>query len=151
MSLPQHCRIAGKQSFTRVLEQPVVSADTAFRVLARPNGLAHARLGMAVSRKIDTRAVVRNRIKRIIRESFRAHYCNRRSTAADILVFPRPGAAALSNQGLFASLAGHWLRINRRLESFPTTAAGEAASRDLASGARDEIQVAPPSNRRRDP
>jgi ribonuclease P protein component len=32
-----------------------------------------ARLGFAVSRKVDTRAVIRNRIKRVLRDYFRRH------------------------------------------------------------------------------
>lgn len=37
---------------------------------ARPNDLPHARLGMSVNRKVGN-AVKRNRIRRLIRESFR--------------------------------------------------------------------------------
>ncbi|TWG90920.1 ribonuclease P protein component [Luteimonas sp. J16] len=35
------------------------------------HGAGQARLGLAVSRKVDRRAVVRNRIRRILREHFR--------------------------------------------------------------------------------
>jgi ribonuclease P protein component len=40
-------------------------------VLAAPNGLDHARLGMIVPKRIVATAVERNRIKRILREGFR--------------------------------------------------------------------------------
>lgn len=42
-----------------------------FGVYAKPNSLPHGRLGLVVSRKVSPRAVVRNRIKRQIRETFR--------------------------------------------------------------------------------
>lgn len=42
-------------------------------MLYRPNNLAHARLGLVVSKKISKRAVDRNFIKRTVRELFRLH------------------------------------------------------------------------------
>ena len=39
--------------------------------LAAPNGLDYSRLGMIVPKKILATAVARNRVKRLIRESFR--------------------------------------------------------------------------------
>jgi ribonuclease P protein component len=40
-------------------------------LLAAPNGLDYARLGLIVPKKIISTAVGRNRVKRLIRESFR--------------------------------------------------------------------------------
>ena len=42
-----------------------------FQVMGRPNELGHARLGMIVSKRLFSRAVDRNRIRRLIRETFR--------------------------------------------------------------------------------
>jgi ribonuclease P protein component len=82
---------------------------------------------MAVSRRVDRRAVVRNRIKRVIRESFRRHFLapagmvpDRAPGAGtayplDIVVLPRPGIATISNRRLFASLDAHWMRLEARL------------------------------------
>lgn len=39
-------------------------------VFGRPNGLGHARLGLSVGRRVGN-AVARNRVKRLLRESFR--------------------------------------------------------------------------------
>ena len=41
------------------------------RLIARPNALGVARLGIVVGKRVIKRAVGRNRAKRIIRESFR--------------------------------------------------------------------------------
>ncbi|MFC0676455.1 ribonuclease P protein component [Lysobacter korlensis] len=65
---------------------------------------AEARLGLAVSRKVDARAVVRNRIKRQLRDSFRHH----RAWLApgDYVVVARPGAAALASEALRSAFLG---------------------------------------------
>ncbi|GHA86959.1 ribonuclease P protein component [Cognatilysobacter bugurensis] len=63
---------------------------------------AGARLGLAVSRKVDRRAVVRNRIKRGLRESFRAQ--RTRLAPGEYVVVARPGAAALDAAALQRAL-----------------------------------------------
>ncbi len=74
--------------------------------------MGRPRLGMAVSRKVDRTAVGRNRIKRVIRESFRQWSAQRGDRAGlDIVVLPRAAAASICNQQLFRSLAVHWSRI----------------------------------------
>jgi ribonuclease P protein component len=68
-----------------------------------------ARLGLAVSRKVSKRAVERNRIKRVVRESFRAE--REDLPALDILVIARASAAATPNPTLFADLGLAWCRL----------------------------------------
>lgn len=59
--------------FRRVFQQPCRTGDGTLTILARKNNKGHARLGLAISSKAARSAVVRNRIKRIARESFRHH------------------------------------------------------------------------------
>ena len=93
-----------------------VSADGCFRVIARPSDVQGHRLGMAVSRKVDRRAVGRNRIKRVVRESFR-HWRAKDAASArgalDVIVLPRSSAATSSNQQLFTSLERHWASLDQ--------------------------------------
>jgi ribonuclease P protein component len=115
MSLPSVFRLSGPKAFSSVFQQAMVSADSGFKVLARSTGQTGSRLGMAVSRKVDRRAVQRNRLKRIVRESFRAHYLTAsHSQPVDIVVLPRQQAVSISNEQLFAQLEKHWLRIDRK-------------------------------------
>ncbi|MBS1225128.1 MAG: ribonuclease protein component, partial [Proteobacteria bacterium] len=68
---PRRVRLAGQHAFAGVFARPVKSSDSNFIVLARANDLTYARLGLAISRKVAKSAVARNRLKRIVRESFR--------------------------------------------------------------------------------
>ena len=56
------------------------------------------RLGVSVSRKVDPDAVGRNRIKRVLREAFRA--MRPQLASADYIVVARPPAAGLANAAL---------------------------------------------------
>ena len=85
----------------------------------RTTSEGNARLGLAVSRKVSKRAVERNRIKRLIRESFRAE--REGLPALDILVIPRTSAAGTPNPVLSADLGLAW----RKLKTLkPTPAPG---------------------------
>jgi len=101
--------------FKRVFNKPFVSSDACFKVLARINEGEISRLGMAVSRQIDKRAVGRNRIKRVVRESFRLRYAQS-GACLDIIVLPRRESATMCNEKLFDSLKRHWSRLENQFE-----------------------------------
>ena len=77
-----------------------------FTVLYKKNGGQQARLGLAISRKHCRGAVQRNRLKRIVRESFRLHHAD--LEGLDLVVLNQPPAARADNKALFDSLHGHW-------------------------------------------
>ena len=70
---------------------------------------APARLGMAVSRKVSKHAVVRNRIRRLIRETFRL--TRALLPNVDVLVIARTSAAVQENPALRAELELLWQRL----------------------------------------
>ncbi len=84
-------------------------ASRHFHAEFRSNDLDTARLGLAVSRRVSKRAVERNRIKRLVRESFRRERAA--LPAIDILVIARVSAVAVDGAGLLADLAVLWQRV----------------------------------------
>ena len=80
--------------------------------------MAQHRLGMAVSRKACAKAVGRNRIKRVIRESFRCKMLGcMTEKALDIVVLPTARAVSQSNKTLDDSLLNHWQKLTQKAES----------------------------------
>ena len=78
-----------------------------FIVLYQQNNRDIPRLGMAISKRKCSKANGRNRLKRVIRESFRL---NRDQIGGlDIVVLNRSAAATANNKALFESLGRHWL------------------------------------------
>lgn len=99
-SFPPQARVRAKADFDRVFAhgRRVATPVLALHYLADD---LPARLGLAVSRKVDRRAVARNRIKRRLRDHFRRH---RAALAAGAyVVVARSGAAGASGPELIAA------------------------------------------------
>lgn len=79
------------------------------------NGLGFPRIGLAVSKRVSKRAVERNRIKRIVRESFRHHL--HELGAIDYIVVARFSAAEQLNRVLRSELDNLWARARRKCEN----------------------------------
>jgi ribonuclease P protein component len=77
--------------------------------LYRPNDTGSARLGFAIAKKMLPRAVSRNRVRRVCRESFRLNH--EQLGALDIIILARRPAETAGNAELFASLEQHWQRL----------------------------------------
>lgn len=82
------------------------SSDRSVMVLAASNNLPHARLGLAISKKKTPASTARNRIKRLVRESFRCH--QELLSGLDVVVLNNAKAAATGNDEFFRLLATHW-------------------------------------------
>ncbi|WP_347259376.1 ribonuclease P protein component [Rudaea sp.] len=91
-----------------------------FQCEYRPNAGASARLGMAVSRRVSKLAVVRNRIRRQIRESFRLQ--RPRLPSCDVLVIARGSTAQLDNVVLRAELEQLWRKLIAQIGDAPEPA-----------------------------
>ena len=92
MKFSRQSRLLKAAEFKSVFQQPIRSGDESFRILARVNGIQHHRLGMAIAKKACAKAVGRNRIKRVIRESFRHVMADQTpENALDIVVLSKDG------------------------------------------------------------
>ena len=102
-------RLNQSSEYQQVFRSRCYSVDRCFRVMAKPNSIGYARLGIAVAKKKIKRAVCRNRIKRIIRESFRYHQGALNNVDVVVVVNKENGTS--SNKQLVASLDRHWEKI----------------------------------------
>lgn len=91
--------------------------DGFFAVTASTNGQGAPRLGLAVAVRVAGGSVGRNRIRRIVKESFRLH--QREIPAVDLIVSARPRARGASAPDLHASLAALWKKVGEQCASSP--------------------------------
>lgn len=75
----------------------------------RPNALGAPRLGLAVAIRTAGSAVARNRVRRIVRESFRL--AQHELPAVDIVVAARAPVKTASSRELRASLGPLWNKV----------------------------------------
>lgn len=107
--LPKARRLLRRRQFDRVFERRCRCEDRRFTVYGAPNGTEEPRIGIVVSRRVSTRAVDRNRIKRTIRETFRHN--QGWLDALDIVVVARSPAASATGHELEDALTGLWKRL----------------------------------------
>jgi len=69
-TFPKSHRLSGRLQFSAVFDAKVRESRGPLTMYALPNDIGHARLGISISRRVGT-APRRNRIKRLLRESFR--------------------------------------------------------------------------------
>ena len=113
-----HERLRRPSDFRRVYDRRCSTSDGNLVVYACENELPFSRLGVSVSRKLGG-AVVRNRLKRLLREAFRLSR-SELPTGLDLVLIPR-GADSASLDGYLRSLptlgrgvAGKLKRSNTR-------------------------------------
>ncbi len=109
---PRRLRLLTAGDYRQVFENAVFKVHgKGLMALAIPNELGHPRLGLIVSKKNLRRAVDRNRLKRLARESIRLQ--QQRLPAVDIVLMARRGVKELDNEVLHRQLHGMWRRLER--------------------------------------
>lgn len=105
-------RVRARADFDRIFAgaKRIASPLLAVHLLDEPGP---ARLGLAVSRKVDRRAVGRNRIKRVLRDEFRQ--LRTRLIPGSYVVVARPAAAQADN----ATLRAAFVSVLKRARALP--------------------------------
>ncbi|WKZ57619.1 MAG: ribonuclease P protein component [Bdellovibrionota bacterium] len=109
--LPKASRLLRHAEFSNVHDHGKKWATRLLVVYVAPSTLQTSRLGLTVSRKVDKRAVVRNRIKRRIREVFRMHRAMFLGNF-DIVVVARQNAATAEYKALKNDILMAWRRLS---------------------------------------
>ncbi|MGO3127248.1 MAG: ribonuclease P protein component [Luteimonas sp.] len=113
---PRHVRVRARADFDRIFASATRTASPMLAVhLLSEEG--PPRLGLAVSRKVDKRAVGRNRIKRVLRDAFRLLQPQLKS--GSYVVVARPAAAQADNEVLRAA----FLNVLKRARALPPSSA----------------------------
>ena len=107
--LPREARIRRAGDFAALRQASGRLGGRCFSVRYRGNELGHARLGLAISKRVSKRAVERNRIKRLVRESFRR--IRHQLPAFDLVVMAREQASGLPGPELLAEIDALWRKL----------------------------------------
>lgn len=113
-SFPRELRLLTPSQFSRIFDHPVKAVSDHLTLLAKFNDTDHPRLGLTIAKKKEKTAVGRNRVKRIIRDSFRLNQHNMPNI--DIVVIARNDIGSATNQQLQKQLTKLWKKISQRCE-----------------------------------
>ena len=112
-SFPQALRLTSRRQFLAVYENGLKASSPGFTVFGLPNGLAHSRLGLTLTRKTGN-AVIRNRAKRVLREAFRLNR-HRIGVPMDLVINGRRALLQQSMQRIERDFLACVARIERRV------------------------------------
>lgn len=118
---PRSARLLEPPEFQAVFGEGQRFSDRYFRLHVRLREAGRPRLGLAVSRRADRSAVVRNRIKRIVRDDFRQRQAG--LPPADYVLVAHAAAAQGARAGEAAALRASLERLYARSLSLKPPAA----------------------------
>ncbi|NIB39493.1 ribonuclease P protein component [Pseudomaricurvus alkylphenolicus] len=124
-TFPKSLRLLNASDFQSVFDDaPVRAPHPQVLILSRPNEKSYPRLGLVIAKKNIRLAVQRNRIKRILRETFRQH--QDQLGGLDAIVLARRGLDELSNPELHKLLNKQWQRIIKKCAKKPAADKNQA-------------------------
>jgi ribonuclease P protein component len=119
LAFTKSMRLLNSKDFQTVFDDaPLRTSHQHFLVLARINSFDRPRLGLVIAKKHIRHAVDRNRMKRLIRETFRAK--QQQLAGIDVIVLARKGMNDVTNAVLIEQLNGQWDRLIRKFQKAKT-------------------------------
>ena len=109
-------RLLNGKQFSTVFDTKRRLHGACFSLHVASNEFGYARLGLAVSRRVSKKAVERNRLKRIVRDSFRHH--QHELGSIDYVVVAKITAVERSttgNQALRLELERAWVKAKAKI------------------------------------
>lgn len=100
-------RLITKSDYDYVFAQANKILTPEFVILYRKNCLGYARIGIALSKKKIAKACQRNRLRRLVRESFRKESL----PTLDIIFLARHGAEKRENRLIIEHLSHAWKKL----------------------------------------
>jgi ribonuclease P protein component len=121
-AFPSALRLTNSAQYKAVFDQSDFRIPISpLLLLARQNQLDQPRIGLILSKKNIPLAVQRNRVKRLLRESFRRH--QKDVTGLDIIILARRGLGSLDNKAVFDISATLWETLAAQRDRSRTTQA----------------------------
>jgi ribonuclease P protein component len=114
-TFPRELRLLTAKQYSHVFADARRFGNQSFTLLIRVNEQVYPRLGLAIAKKSAKRAIDRNRIKRLLRESFRNR--QHQLPSIDIIAMCRPSAVPLSNKQILKQLEKQWCYIEKKLNA----------------------------------
>ena len=109
---PRSVRLLSPGDFSQVFNNTEFKASNRYLlVLATPSKSGDSRLGFVIAKKHVKHAVQRNRVKRIIRESFRLN--QHQMANNDFVILARPGISDLENSEIREMIDGLWFKLRQ--------------------------------------
>jgi len=106
-------RLSNSTNFKYVFNKPCINYTCEISIFGRFNLLGHPRLGLSVPRKYIKFANKRNKIKRLIRESFRL--LQHKLISMDFVVIVKKNIALLKNKKIMNILENLWINYYKQL------------------------------------
>jgi ribonuclease P protein component len=128
----QQNRLKSPKEFQSVFDHNQIRVGSpSILILAKPNQLEISRLGLVIRKKFVRFAHDRNRVKRIVRESFR--HSQSSFPGLDCVVLTRPGAGDMANKELRNLLDEMFTTLANKNVANKKVATNEVANKKVAN------------------